>query len=62
VAVYATEPDWRLVFASGEPIAYLPATHRSIIDSSVVLTDGTLEHLASTGGVLATLFSAERVA
>jgi hypothetical protein len=56
VALFSADGGWRMAFASGETIAFLRDKDGSFVESAVVLSDGVLEQLAASSGVLADLF------
>lgn len=58
VALFASDNDWRVVFAEGEPIAYMANLDSRLIESESRDLEA-LEILARTQGVLASLFPAE---
>jgi hypothetical protein len=58
VAVFSTDRGWRLVFSTGETIAYRQPSG-AFIESTYVIRDGMLEGIAGTGGVLSDLFAGE---
>ena len=60
VAVFGSDTGWRLAFVPGETIAYKTNMDATIAESAMPFTNGLLEPLAATGGVLADLFSAEQ--
>ena len=62
VAVWAVDADWRLALRAGAAIAYREKGTHTIVHSTVLISDGLLEQLAGTGGVLASLFPADQVA
>lgn len=62
VALFATDKGWRLVFVTGETIAFLPGLDAEPADSVLPVAQGDLEALAATGGVLADLFQVEEAA
>jgi hypothetical protein len=63
VALFAGDASWRLSFATGETIAYLPDRDASTLESTSPLAAGVLESLAGSAGVLADLLpNAEQVA
>lgn len=56
------EGNWRLSFRTGETLAYLPgfgATGRGHAETAFLLSEGDLERLCATGGVLADWFAAD---
>jgi hypothetical protein len=57
IAVRALNGSWRLVFNTGETIAYLAtmSDKSEHVESALPLTNGMLEQLAAAGGVLAEL-------
>ena len=62
VAVYGpVDADWRLAFRTGAAIAYREKGTHAVVRSTVLVSDGLLEQLAGTGGVLASLFPADQV-
>ena len=60
VAVFGSDTGWRLAFVPGETIACKTSMDATIAESALPFTNGLLEPLAATGGVLADLFSAEQ--
>jgi hypothetical protein len=64
VALHAGDLDWRLAFVSGAEVAYRPGAGPSA--GTLLLSEpvdpGTVEQLAATGGVIADLFTAARIA
>lgn len=59
VALFDPDNGWRLVFVTGETIAYLHDMPSRFVQSTEPLSDGALEALAARGGVIADLFPAE---
>jgi hypothetical protein len=62
VAVFALDAGWRLVFVTGETVAYKADLDAALVESAAPLTDGTLEGLTAAAGVLADLFPTSRQA
>lgn len=62
VAVFSTDGGWRLSISTGSTIAYRRADQDHSVVESDVVSEGALEHLASTGGILADLFVRDQVA
>lgn len=55
VAVYSVDHGWRLVFNTGDTVAYKSAAGDHVESATPVL-DGVLEGIAGDGGVLRNLF------
>ena len=62
VAVFSTDAGWRLSISTGSTIAYRRADQDHSVVESDLVAEGAIEHIASTGGILADLFVRDQVA
>ncbi len=63
LAIFSDDVGWRVVIDPGKPAAYMSGSRdQAMIDSGVVIGDGTIEGLAAKGEILADFFAHDAVA